>query len=87
MRTEQKRRKYSSHLQERFWQTYCGSGVEEIWNYVIIMCDLMKETAQAVGDKILYLRKTKQGAAWFLKHVRPFPKEAENIYEQKVFYN
>lgn len=67
---------------ERFLRTYAGGRVEEIWDSVFVMCDLFEEMAHEVSDKYGFSYNGEEAANsyGYLKHVRPLPKDAREIY-------
>lgn len=59
-----------------------NSNIEDIWESVIIMCGLFKNTAIFVGKELGYEYNSLEGrkAMEFLKHVRQLSKDASEIY-------
>ena len=73
-------------LDESEWKsylaTYSSSNIEDIWESVVKMCDLFKNTAIFVGKELGYEYNSLEGrkAMEFLKHVRQLSKDASEIY-------
>ena len=69
-------------LWERFLKTYSSGNLEEIWDSVIVMCDLFQEAAWELEEKwgFVYNREEAEASYGFLKHVRTLPKDAKEIY-------
>lgn len=73
-------------LSEAEWSTYlgtyCGGTVEDCWNAVFQMCDLMEKTAIYVGEQLRYEYNQEEGNSCqgFLEHVKELPKDATEIY-------
>ena len=67
---------------ESYLATYFSSNIEEIWESVMIMCDLFENTAIFVGKELGYEYNSLEGrkAKEFLKHVRQLSKDASEIY-------
>lgn len=62
--------------------TYCAGTVEDCWNGVFQMCDLMEKTAIYVGEQLRYEYNQEEGNSCrgFLEHVKELPKDATEIY-------
>lgn len=73
-------------LSEAEWNTYlgtyCAGTVEDCWNAVFQMCDLMEKTAIYVGEQLRYEYNQEEGNSCrgFLEHVKELPKDATEIY-------
>jgi aminoglycoside 6-adenylyltransferase len=67
---------------ERYLNTFFGRRTDEAKKAIIEMCELFKETALFVADKLGYSYNRLEGesAASFLKHVIDLPKDAKEIY-------
>lgn len=67
---------------ESYLATYSSGNIKDIWNSVMIMCDLFENTAIFVGKELRYEYNSLEGrkAKQFLKHVRQLPKDASEIY-------
>ena len=67
---------------ESYLATYFISNIVEIWESVMIMCDLFENTAIFVGKELGYEYNSLEGrkAKEFLKHVRQLSKDASEIY-------
>lgn len=67
---------------ESFLKTYASYRIEEIWDAVMIMCQLFNETARKVASKlkVTYNEEEAKASQDFLLHVRTLPKEATAIY-------
>lgn len=72
---------------QKYLKTYCAGTVEDYWDAVMLMCDLFRETAEFVGEKLGYPYNAEEGCncRGFLEHVRALPKEemARSQHEQK----
>ena len=67
---------------QTYLKTYCAGTVDDYWEAVMLMCDLFRETAEFVGEKLGYSYNSEEGCSCrgFLEHVRALPKEAMEIY-------
>lgn len=67
---------------QAYLDTYFGGDIEEAWNAVFIMCDLMERTTAYVAEKLNYTYNREECAAArsFLEHVRRLPADARDIY-------
>lgn len=67
---------------ERYLSTYSSAKTDEIWDAVVIMCDLFDEVASQVGDKLdfSYNASEAQNSRKYLERVHHLPKNANEIY-------
>ena len=67
---------------ERFLQTYGGITAVQIWDSVMIMCDLFDEIAPEVGGKLEYRYNFTEAknARYYLEQVRTLPADASKIF-------
>ena len=67
---------------DRFLATYAGSGIEELWDAVEIICrlfdDTARENARTLGRN--YNREEADNCPSYLHHVRSLPRDAAEIY-------
>lgn len=69
-------------MADLFKNILCGN-VEDYWNAVMLMCELFRETAEFVGEKLGYAYNMEEGenCRAFLEHVRALPKDAVAVYD------
>lgn len=67
---------------EQFLKTYPSSEINEIWESVFYMCDLVDEAANNISKtfSFKYNQEEANNSRSYLKHVKNLPKEATEIY-------
>lgn len=67
---------------DRFLQTYGGVTADQVWNSVMITCDLFDEIAPEVGEELgfRYDFTEARNARRYLEQVRKLPADAEKIF-------
>lgn len=72
----------SKEVWERFLSTYAGGRTEEIWEAVMVLCELFHQQAMetAAGLGYEYCREEALASWGHLKHVRCLPRDAGEIY-------
>lgn len=65
-----------------FLKTYASYQIDEIWDSVIIMCELFDKTAKGTSRALNFIYETEEANASFeyLKHIRQLPKDTKAIY-------
>lgn len=65
-----------------FLKTYASGETEEIWESVMVMCELFDRTARDVEKHLGYSydNETAEGSWGYLRHIRQLPKDAEGVY-------
>ncbi|MCI9065729.1 MAG: aminoglycoside 6-adenylyltransferase [Lachnospiraceae bacterium] len=69
---------------QTYLDTYFGGRIEDGWNAVFTMCDLMERTTDYVADRLGYTYDRNEGKAArsFLEHVRQLPRDASEIFSK-----
>lgn len=69
-------------IYSRYLATYTKADTQEIWNGVMEMCELFREIAGEVSERLglIYDREEADNSLGYLKHVRELPGDAKEIY-------
>lgn len=67
---------------DRYLSTYFGGDVEEAWEAVFRMCDMVDSVARELADRLGFTYNEKEAAAarGYLEHVRELPPDATEVY-------
>ena len=75
------KRYLSARQYDMYVKTYSDGNYENMWDSLFAMCDLFRETAQAVAANHGYkYHEDYKAMTSYLRHVRALPKDAREIY-------
>ena len=69
-------------IRNRYLDTYSVANISEIWNTVFVMCDLFREIAMEISEKMNFTYDYMQAAnsRKYLEDVKNLPADAKEIY-------